>query len=205
LRNTVGAVVQLPHSWVVEGSFTYGESDATETLYHAINLIPMQEALNGTLPGHVGHFFNPFLDNRVSGNFNKEFYSAISTDQHLDARTDLVQWQLKAGGTLIDLCTGPLTVAGGLEYRSESLIQANDRLSELRLIGNGDFLGKQTNGRRYIRTVYVEVDIPLAGEKWSWPGLRALTSPSQSGTTTTPCSAALPNRNSRFATNRSTM
>jgi iron complex outermembrane receptor protein len=174
LRNTVGAVVQLPHDWVVEGSFTYGESDATETLYHAINLLAMQEALNGTLPGHVGHFFNPFLDNRVSGNFNKEFYSAISTDQHLDARTDLVQWQLKAGGTLIDLCSGPLTVAGGLEYRSESLIQANDRLSELRLIGNGDFLGKQTNGRRYIRTGYVEVDIPLAGEKWSWPGLRAL-------------------------------
>src|SRR5262249_9635505 len=61
LRNTVGAVVQLPRNWIAEGSFTYGESDATETLYHAINLIAMQEALNGTLPGHVGQFFNPFL------------------------------------------------------------------------------------------------------------------------------------------------
>ena len=57
------------------------------------------------------------------GNFNKQFYSAISTDQHLDARTDLVQLQLKAGGTLIDLCSGPLTVAGGLEYRSDFFIQ----------------------------------------------------------------------------------
>jgi iron complex outermembrane receptor protein len=172
--NTVGAVVQLPHNWVVEGSFTYGESDATQTDYHSINLLALQAALNGTLPGHEGHFFNPFLDNRVSGNFNKEFYSAILTDQHLDSRTDLVQWQLKAGGTLIDLWTGPLSVAGGLEYRSESLIEANDRLSELNLIALGNFLGKQTNGRRYIKSGYVEIDIPLAGEKWSWPGLRAL-------------------------------
>ena len=174
LRNTVGAVVQLPHNWIVEGSFTYGESDATQTDYHSINLLAMQAALNGTLPGHIGHFFNPFLDNRVSGNFNQEFYSAISTDQHLDSRTDLVQWQLKAGGTLIDLCTGPLSVSGGLEYRSESLIEANDRLSELRLIALGNFLGKQTNGRRYIKTGYVEMNIPLAGERLSWPGLRAL-------------------------------
>lgn len=102
-RNTAGTVIQLPRNWIVEANFTYGESDATETFYHAISLIPMQEALNGTLPGHVGRFFNPFLDNRVSGDFNKEFYSAISTDQHLNGRTDLVQWQLKAGGTLIDL------------------------------------------------------------------------------------------------------
>ena len=159
LRNTVGAVAQLPRNWVIEGNFTYGESDATETLYHAISLIPMQEALNGTLPGHVGQFFNPFLDNRVSGIFNNLFYSAISTDQHLDARTDLGQSQRKTGGSLIDLCNDPLSVAGGLEYRSESLIQANDELSELRLIGNGDFLGKQVDGRRYIKSGYVEVDI----------------------------------------------
>jgi iron complex outermembrane recepter protein len=174
LRNTVGAVAQLPHSWIIEGNFTYGESDATETVYNSTNLLALQQALNGTLPGHIGQFFNPFLDNRVSGNFNKAFYPAILTDQHNNARTDLVQLQLKAGGTLIDLCSGPLTAAAGVEYRSESLIQANDFLSELRLIGNGDFLGKQTDGRRYIRTGYVEVDIPLAGEKWSWPGLRAL-------------------------------
>jgi iron complex outermembrane receptor protein len=201
LRNTVGAVAQLPHSWVIEGNFSYGESDGTETVYNATNLLALQQALNGTLPGHVGHFFNPFLDNRVSGNFNKEFYPALLTDQHLNARTDLVQLQLKAGGTLIDLCSGPLTVGGGLEYRSESLIQANDRLSELRLIGNGDFLGKQTNGRRYIRTGYVE---------WisRWPARNGLgrgcvlsTLLFPKDTTTTRNSVARPNRNLQFATN----
>ena len=174
LRNTVGALLQLPHSWTIEGIFNYGESDATETVHNAINLLALQQALNGTLPGHIGQFYNPFLDWRAVQGFNKALVPSLLVDQSLDSRTDLVQWVLKAGGTVLDLCSGPLNVAGGLEYRSESLIQANDHLSELGLIGNGDFLGKQTTGRRYIKSGYWEVDLPLAGDKWSWPGLRAL-------------------------------
>jgi outer membrane receptor protein involved in Fe transport len=174
LRNDVGALVQLPHNWILEGIFNYGESDATWTIHNSVNLLKLQQALNGTLPGHVGQFYNPFLDWRAVQGFNGALSSAILTDQWLDSRSDLVQWVLKAGGTVLDLCSGPLNVAAGLEYRSESLIEANDRLSELSLIGVGDFLGKQTNGRRYIKSAYWEVDLPLAGEKWSWPGLRAL-------------------------------
>jgi outer membrane receptor protein involved in Fe transport len=174
LRNTVGAVVQLPHNWIVEGIFNYGESDATWTIHNSVNLLKLQQALNGTLPGHVGQFYNPFLDWRAVQGFNGALSSAILADQTLDSRSDLVQWVLKAGGTVLDLSSGPLNVAAGLEYRSESLIQANDQLSEQSLIGVGDFLGKQTNGRRYIKSGYWEVDVPLAGDKWSWPGLRAL-------------------------------
>jgi iron complex outermembrane receptor protein len=174
LRNTLGAQVQLPHNWVVEGIFNYGESTATETISGAVNLLKLQEALKGTLPGYVGQFYNPFLDWRAVHGFNGELSSAILTDQSLDSRTDLVQWVLKTGGTVLDLWSGPLNVAWGLEYRSESLVESNDQLSELRLIGNGNFLGKQTNGRRSIKSGYMEVDIPLAGDKWSWSGLRAL-------------------------------
>ena len=174
LRNDVGALVQLPHNWIIEGIFNYGESDATESLDNAVNLLALQEAFNGTLPGHIGQFYNPFLDWRAVQGFNKVFYPSLLVNQTLDSRTDLVQWVLRTGGTVLDLCSGPLNVAVGLEYRSESLIQANDQLSELRLIGNGNFLGKETNGRRYVRSAYWEVDLPLAGEKWSWPGLRAL-------------------------------
>jgi outer membrane receptor protein involved in Fe transport len=174
LRNRVGALVQLPHNWILEGMFNYGESDATNTVHSATNLLTLQEALNGTLPGHIGQFYNRFLDWRAVQGFNQALVPKILVDQSLDSRTDLVQWVLRAGGAVLDLCSGPLNVAAGLEYRSESLIQANDHLSELFLIGNGNFLGKETNGRRYIKSGYWEVDIPLAGEKWSWPGLRAL-------------------------------
>jgi iron complex outermembrane recepter protein len=173
-RNTAGALVQLPDNWTIEGVFNYGESDGTITTHNVVNLLKLQEALSGTLPGHGGQFYNPFLDWRAVQGFNGALSSAILTDQWLDSRSDLTQSVLKTGGTVLDLWSGPLNVAGGLEYRSESLIESNDQLSELRLIGNGSFLGKQTSGRRYIKSGYWEVDLPLAGDKWSWPGLRAL-------------------------------
>ena len=78
------------------------------------------------------------------------------------------------GRYLYKLPSGPFTVSGGLEYRSESLIQGNDINSELDNITSADFQGHLLSARRYIKSFYGEVDLPLAGEKWSWPGLRNL-------------------------------
>jgi iron complex outermembrane recepter protein len=173
LRNTVGLTLQLPHDWFVDASFTYGESDGTEVIDNGVNLIKLQEALNGTLPGFQGQFFNPFTDQLVDSP-NKQFHDAIRTQQILDSRTDLVNWVLKTGGTVWELPSGALTAAGGLEYRSESLIQVNDNNSRNQNVGAGNFLGKQTGGRRYVQTGYGEVTLPILGDKWSWPGARVL-------------------------------
>ena len=172
LRNIIGATVQLPHDWFIDGSFLYGESDSTWYIYNSINKSRLQQALNGTLPGFTGIFFNPFTDQNLNVHPNSIFYPALRTEQIEDNRTDLVQWTLKTGGTLINLPSGPFTVAGGLEYRSESLIQSNDKNSEFDNITSGNFLGPLLSARRYIKSAYGELDIPLLGEKWSWPGLR---------------------------------
>jgi iron complex outermembrane receptor protein len=148
LRNTAGLTAQLPHDWYVDGSFTYGESDASKVVNNSINRSRLQDALNGTLPGFVGQFFNPFNDESVSSP-NKQFLDSIRTQQILDSRTDLVNWILKAGGTLYQLPAGALSVAGGLEYRSESLVQVNDVNS-------------------------LNNNMPILGGKWSWPGARSL-------------------------------
>ena len=173
LRNTVGVTLQLPHDWFVDASFTYGESDGTEVVNNSINKFRLQEALNGTLPGFEGQFFNPFNDESVSSP-NKEFLDALRIQQILDSRTDLVNWILKAGGTVWDLPSGALTVAGGLEYRSESLIQVNDHNSRIDNVTSSDFPGKLVSGRRYIHTGYFEIDAPILGGQWSWPGLRTI-------------------------------
>jgi iron complex outermembrane receptor protein len=172
LRNIVGATVQLPHDWFFDGSFLYGESDFTQTVYNAINRDRLQEALNGTLPGQVGQFFNPFNDENLNIHPNQQFYNALRTSQTQNNRTDIVQWTAKAGGTVIDIPSGPITIAGGYEYRSESLIQGNDKNSEFDNITSGDFLGHLLSARRYIDSLYGELDVPLVGQKWSWPGLR---------------------------------
>jgi iron complex outermembrane receptor protein len=174
LRNIVGATVQLPHDWFVDASFLYGESDSTWTLYNAVNKSRLQQALDGTLPGFEGQFFNPFNDENLNVHPNQQFYNALRTEQVENNRTDVVQWTIKAGGTVVELPAGPLTVAGGLEYRSESLIQGNDQNSEFDNIASGDFQGKLLSARRYIKSVYGELDVPIVGQKWSWPGLRNL-------------------------------
>ncbi len=174
LRNIVGATVQLPHDWFVDASFLYGESDATWTIYNAVNRSRLQEALNGTLPGFEGQFFNPFNDQALNVHPNRQFYDALRTEQVQDNRTDIVQWTIKSGGTLVELPTGPVTIAGGLEYRSESLIQGDDHNNEIDNVTSPDFEGKLLSARRYIKSIYGELDVPVVGEKWSWPGLRNL-------------------------------
>jgi iron complex outermembrane recepter protein len=172
VRNIVGGTVQLPHDWFLDASFLYGESDATETVYNAINVQRLQEAINGTLPGHQGQFFNPFNDENLNVHPNEQFYDALRTQQLEDSRTDIVQWTVKAGGTLYEAPSGPITIAGGYEYRSESLIQGNDQNSEHDNIASADFAGHLLSARRYIDSLYGELDVPLIGDKWSWPGLR---------------------------------
>jgi iron complex outermembrane receptor protein len=174
VRNITGATVQLPGGWVIDASFMYGESDGSQVLNNNLTTSGLQAALNGTLPGHVGQFFNPFLDETVSGDFNRAFYDALRTNFSLDNRTDILVWNIHGGGTLISLCGGPLTVAGGLEYRSEELVQSNDKNQELNNAADFQSPGKLTSGRRYIRSGFFEVDIPIFGEKWSWPGMRNL-------------------------------
>ncbi len=173
VRNTAGLTLQLPHDWLVDFGYTYGESDGEQRVDNSVNLTNLQEALNGTLPGYVGQFFNPFNDQSVSSP-NKALLNGIRTTQVLDSRTDLSNWVLKTGGTIWDLPSGTLSVAGGLEYRSESLIQVNDQNSEAWNVGEGDFQGKLLSARRYIQSMYGELDIPIFGNQWSWPGMRKL-------------------------------
>jgi iron complex outermembrane recepter protein len=172
--NVVGATIQLPHSWFIDASFAYGESDSTQTYYNAAANDRLQLALEGLLPGHIGQFYDPFTDQRVSDKINGSLVDAIRTQQFQNARTNILTWNVHAGGTLIDLCSGPLTVAGGLEYRSQELIISNDPNSVNRNIIEGNFLGVGTNARRYVRSGYVQASIPIFGEKWSWPGMRSL-------------------------------
>jgi iron complex outermembrane recepter protein len=172
--NVVGATIQLPHSWFIDASFAYGESDSTQTYYNAAANDRLQLALEGLLPGHIGQFYDPFTDQRFSDKINGSLVDAIRTQQFQNARTNILTWNVHAGGTLIDLCSGPLTVAGGLEYRSQELIISNDPNSVHRNIIEGNFLGVGTNARRYVRSGYVQASIPIFGDKWSWPGMRSL-------------------------------
>jgi iron complex outermembrane receptor protein len=175
IRNVVGATLQLPYDWVIDANFQYGESDGTQYVYNAIQKDRLSLALAGQLPGHSGQFFNPFIDERFAGNFNQQFYNALRTIQWEDVRTSVLTWHISGGGTILNLCSGPVTVAGGLEYRSEEFIQNQDQNSKIGNIASNDFSsGHLTTARRWIHSGFVDLEVPLLGDKWSWPGARSL-------------------------------
>ncbi|MBV9674063.1 MAG: TonB-dependent receptor, partial [Verrucomicrobia bacterium] len=173
-RNLGGLTLQFPNDSYVDASFLYGESDATWTVSNSTKRDALQAALSGTLPQLPGQYFNPFTDQDVAGHPNAKFYPYIRTQQVQDSRTGLLQWTLKGGGTVYELPSGPMSIAGGLEYRSEELINSNDVNSRNNNVTSPNFAGALLSARRYVRSVYGQLDVPLFGGRWSWPGARAL-------------------------------
>jgi iron complex outermembrane recepter protein len=175
-REVIGATIQLPHGWYIDSNWLYGESDGTETSENYFRFTGLQQALNGTLPGNVGDFFNPFADESVAGP-NRAFYGnkLLIGSIYQDIRTDIMQFHTIAGGTLWELPSGAINVAGGFEYRSEDYVASDDPYSKSGNLTAPQYpTGPLTNARRYIWSIFGEVDIPIVGGAWSWPGLRSI-------------------------------
>jgi len=170
-------VLQLPHNWTINTSFTYGESDATYVQRNMFLVSGLNAALGGTLPSRPGLFFDPFTDQTLRNGPNKAFYGAkgLTADIWLDNRTELASLDLTAGGTVVDLPSGPLAAAIGLEYRSETYIQSSDANSHGgNVAAFQNSIGELEHGRRYLKRIFGELDVPVFGDKWSFPGMRLL-------------------------------
>jgi iron complex outermembrane recepter protein len=171
-RNVVGIrLINLPNNFLLDASFNYAESDGTQDQYNYTLDSRLNEALSGTLPGFAGVYLNPFIDTNL--NPNQQFISALRYNPVETVRTDLVQWTIRGGGDLFYLPSGALTVAGGLEYRSDDYIDINDPEY---VIGNITSTGFKRNasGKDWVQSAYGQLIIPIAGGQWSWPGLRLL-------------------------------
>ena len=171
-RNIGGIrILNLPNNWFVDASFLYAESDATKDSFNVTLNSRLNEALAGTLPGFAGQYFNPFIDSEL--NPNQQFLNALRYTARTEARTDLTQWTLRAGGDVFYLPAGALTVGGGAEYRSESYIAVQDpNLNIHNLTGAGT--EENSQGKDYVKSIYGQIIIPILGGQWSWPGARVL-------------------------------
>ncbi|MBV8586083.1 MAG: TonB-dependent receptor, partial [Verrucomicrobia bacterium] len=174
LRTVTGATLFLPNNWTVDASFLYAESDGDMHSINAIQKDKLQEALNGTLPGYQGQFYNPFVDFAVVNSPNGNLVNAIRTTTDTYSRTSLAIWSLKAGGDVIELPNGTVKAGFGLEYRSDKFNNYFDTNSkEGNIIGSGA-QPSTTSASRYVRSAYFEFSFPILGNKWSFPGARSL-------------------------------
>src|SRR5260221_3712724 len=96
------------------------------------------------------------------GDVNRQFYNALRTQIWEDIRTSTLTWHISAGGTILDLCSGPVTVAGGLEYRGEELINSQDQNSKFGNITSKNFTpSRMRKEHRCIQTSFVVLKEPL--------------------------------------------
>ena len=169
-----GATIQLPHNWFVDASYVYSETDGDRTTYNQISRTGLQEALNGQLPGFIGTYYNPFVDFSSVKHPNGGFVDALRLTTDSKARTSLSTWAIKAGGEVIDLPGGTVTVGLGAEYRDDAYETSIDQNSK-----NGNIIGSggpqsTTSARRNVQSAYAELTIPILGNQWSYPGARLL-------------------------------
>ena len=172
-RTVTGATLFLPKNWTIDFSFLYAESDATAYSSNEVSVSKLNEALAGTLPGYVGQFYDPFVDQLAVSHPNGQLANGIRITQYQDVRSSLVTSAVRGGGELIDLPGGPVTLGLGLEYRSDDYVSRVDPFTaSFDVVG----LGAAINGvgKRYVESAYYELSIPILGQQWSWPGARSL-------------------------------
>ena len=125
-----GVTIQLPHNWFIDASYVYSETDGDRTTYNQISLTGLQRALNGTLPGFIGAYYNPFVDFSAVKHPNGGFVDALRLTADSKASTSLSTWGIKAGGDVIDLPGGTVTLGLGAEYRDDAYETSVDQNSK---------------------------------------------------------------------------
>jgi len=116
----------------------------------------MQRALNGTLSGFTGQFFNPF------GPSNQALINTLFVSSVTNSRSTTTSGELSATGPLFELPAfggdrgGQAAFAVGLEWRTDRLVNNSDPVGYLVAVGDQPYRGSRT-----VQSAYAELDLPL--------------------------------------------
>lgn len=138
--------------WEVAGA--YGFNRVTTISRNAIRATTYQAALNGTLSGFVGSFFNPF-----GPSANPNLANALFTTSTASNRGEALGFDGRLSGTLFELPGGDVGIASGIEFRNDSLTTNPDTAAYL---GSGG--GQPLRGERDVSSAYVELTAPITKE-----------------------------------------
>jgi len=149
--NFVGGLRGNFSNWDWETAATYGFSQVTTVARNAIRATTYQSALNGTLSGFSGVFFNPFGPN------NSNLVNALFTSSTGMNKGESLAWDASvSNGTLFTLPGGDVGLAAGVEYRNDKLQTNPDTASYL---GSGG--GLPLSGSRNVMSAYAELTAPI--------------------------------------------
>ncbi len=147
----VGLKGTIMDKWDWETGASYGMNRVTTISRNAIRATTYQAALNGTLSGFVGSYFNPF-----GPSSNPNLANALFTTSTASNRAESTNFDASISGALLDLPAGELGVAAGAEYREDELITNPDTAAYL---GSGG--GQPLRGNREVASFYMELTAPV--------------------------------------------
>ena len=137
--------------WDWEAGASYSMNRITTVSRNAIRATTYQSALNGTLAGFVGSFFNPF-----GPSANPNLANALFTTSTAANRGESTVFDASVTGSLMELPGGDLGIATGVEWRNEELVTNPDTAAYL---GSGG--GLPLRGDRDVSSAYLELTAPV--------------------------------------------
>jgi iron complex outermembrane receptor protein len=149
--NYLGGVRGTYNGWEWESAVAYGFNQVTTVARNAIRATTFQSALNGTLSGFTGVFFNPF------GNNPQNLVNALFTSSTGMNKGEGLGWDASVtNDSVFTLPGGDVGLAAGVEFRNDR-IQTNPDTSAY--LGSGG--GLPLKGQRDVASLYVEITAPV--------------------------------------------
>ncbi|HEX4200956.1 MAG TPA: TonB-dependent receptor, partial [Chthoniobacterales bacterium] len=168
LRGEMGEFGDYFKSWNWELGFRYSRNEDQVVFGGAVSKSGLREALLDTNPATA---FNPFL-----GFYGRNSAAAISrvyVTLHQSGEFELPLGYFSINGDLFNLPAGPVSFAGGAEYRGERWRSDPDSQSTMfDTISVPDVEASRVN--RDVWATYQEVRIPVTSPVWNFPGAYSL-------------------------------
>lgn len=172
LGATLGARAFLPRQWEGEAFLTYGFDHTRDGRRRMLQSTYLQEALGNTPDNPATVFSAPrdgYLNLFGSGDANnRAVLDFISSGwAFYKDRSEVASANLIAQGDLLELPVGPLKMAVGASFRTESLRNSSHTFTS----GLAPASGRSPDKDRQVSAAFVELRAPLARDR---PGARRL-------------------------------
>lgn len=138
-------------TWDWESGLSYGFNQVTTVARNAIRATTYQAALNGTLSGFSGVYFNPF------GSNPQNMVNALFTTSTGMNKSEGIAWDASVtNDSLFKVPGGDVGFAAGFEIRNDRVQTNPDTAAYL---GSGG--GQPLRGERDVESAYVELTVPV--------------------------------------------
>ena len=154
----LGLEGRLAGDWTWTAGFIYGTSLFDQVAGNQIRTSDMQAALNGTLAGFNGQFFNPF-----GPSANPALVNSLFVKSTANSKSTTLGFDVAASGPLFPMpalaghkSAGDVALAVGVETRKDNLENNSDPVGYLVTIGDLPY-----SGHRQVGSGYAELAVPV--------------------------------------------